>query len=129
MQCYQDWASARQRTLEKPAGLSVPPSKKARNNVSMVVPVPELKATLSPFAKLYGRRTPLCPGSSRRGPGRQDGGASSAWVHVPTSLAGTWRAVGTKLADKTVAVTSCCHLSFWPPRISPGIYPAFWRVV
>ncbi|XP_039098593.1 28S ribosomal protein S10, mitochondrial isoform X2 [Hyaena hyaena] len=28
MQCYQDWASARQRTLEKPAGLSVPPSKK-----------------------------------------------------------------------------------------------------
>lgn len=69
------------------------------------------------------------PGSGPGRPGRQDGGAGCARLHVPASLAGTWRAGGAKPADRTVATTSDCQKSSWPSEIFSGIYSSSWRIV
>lgn len=105
----------------------------AWNRVSMVVPVPEHKGTLSPFAELYGRRTPLWPRkrsgeaeSARWRRGRRLGpldGVSGRyevrWGDALGGLGGPW-----VTGPRTVTITSGCHLSFLTSGAFRDIYSA-----
>lgn len=85
-----------------------------QNYVSMVVPWPKHRDTLSPSAKLYGLRTLCDPGSDTRRPLRQDGGASSARSGVRAPLAGTGQAGETRRTDR-----GSCHWVWLPAVVLP----------